>query len=518
MGIYNKLFDYQKQIVDTFKNRRYLGLFLDMGLGKTPISLSLSEINGCKKLLIITINSKTLETENDEGSFKYWLKQYQYLLHVQTIKDKNLNFNISNNECLICNYESLFKRKNETTSKVDLNDNIKHFIQSCQKDNISIIIDESHKMKNTSSLQTCSIFKIKNELILRKNILHIYELTGTPFTSEYLDLYSQLKLLGYDETKTNFIEKYCIRGSIPGLMGWQQPIVGYKNVDDLMELVHQYAITIKSEEVVKLPPQIFINHIIPQSRDFTYFITDKLKGKMIYDKLYTIDKDNENLPVYAENKAILINNPFYRNIDYPSNKFLADTMSSFYMRSRQVSIGFIGNKDDFIWYNKDRLKALELFLKDNPDNYVLFYNFVPELVELYKICEKLNYKIDIYSGEIKSLFFYNQFKNLNEESKLVDKKRIILSNFASGSTGMNWQQYNKVIMFSLPTFKDYSQSIKRVHRTGQKNPVYYHLFYSNNWLDKKLIKSLKEMKEYDYKLFEKDLINEKRKNYSSVNN
>ena len=82
---------------------------------------------------------------------------------------------------------------------------------------------------------------------------------------------------------------------------------------------------------------------------------------------------------------------------------------------------------------------------------------------------------------------------------------MILANFASGSTGMNWQLYSKVIIASIPLYKDYAQAIKRVHRPGQKDTVFYHLFYQKNWLDLSMMKALKEQKQYSEDMYMADL-------------
>ena len=67
MSIYEQLYPFQKHIVDKFAERKSFGIFIDMGLGKTPISLALAEKNECTKVIIITINSKALETKEEKG-------------------------------------------------------------------------------------------------------------------------------------------------------------------------------------------------------------------------------------------------------------------------------------------------------------------------------------------------------------------------------------------------------------------------------------------------------------------
>ena len=409
---------------------------------------------------------------------------------------------------LLINYESLFERSSKDKKKSnDLKQNIKDFIKSCKNHNVAIIIDESHKLKDIQSIQTKSIAKIINLLKLKANNLYTYLLTGTPFTTGYIDLYSQLKFLGYEYTKGDFIDNFCIRGYLPGLLGWQQPIVGYKNIECLFDLVHKYAITIKTEEVNNsLPEKVFISHKTRMSEHFKMFIQEKVNGLKLleYCKLRKIKLPKELKDRYNVDKQV--NNPFYSNINFPDEKWLAETSGNFWLRARQLSIGFQGNRDECVWFDKTRLKDLERLLEQNEDNYLLFYNYTPELLEIYSICEKLGYNIDVYSGEIKSLVFYDKWCKLSPEEKLTAKrKNIILANFSSGSTGMNWQQYSKCIIFSTPLYLEYEQGVKRIHRTGQKETTIYHEFYQNNWLDLGMKKSLDEGITYSNDMFKSDL-------------
>lgn len=502
MSLYEKLFDYQKNIVDKFKDRDSFGLFLDMGLGKTILSLAFAEVNKCNKVIVITINAKAEESENLPDSWIGWAKQsdIQYIFHK---KHSDIQFKVEQNDFLIVNYESLFSRAKDKKQKVQLKQNILDFIYSCANNNVAIIVDESHKMKNLKSLQTEAIFKIKTYLKMQARKVYSYLLTGTPFTTGYIDLYSQLKMLGYPDTKTNFIDRYCIRGSLPGLLGWQQPIVGYKNIDELYRLIHNYAITIRSEEVISLPEQIFVYHSNECSHSFKMLTTEYVKGTEVVEENKIHKSKISDIKQY--DTEYKVGNPYFRNIAYPDLKWIAETNGTFWLRARELSIGFQGNSDDAEWYDESRMKSIKSFLERNFDNYVIFYNYTPELMKLFDICESLGYNVDVFCGDIKSLFFYERFCNMTESEKLVNKGNVIIANFASGSTGMNWQNYSKVIIASTPLYKDYAQAIKRVHRPGQKERVFYHVFYQKNWLDYSMQKALKEQKQYSQDMYDADL-------------
>lgn len=494
--LYDKLFDWQKSIVDKYKSKESFGLYLDCGLGKTPLGLAFAEANGCDHILIVSINSKAIEDESVSGSWLDWTKSMQlpYKCYNKQSLKKNPEFT-ENPEVLLINYEGLFERGK--TRGVALKPYILQFLKASKK--LAIIIDESHKIKDLQSIQTKALMKIKTMASVACEEYHVYLLSGTPFTKGYVDLYSQLKILGCPMTKQTFIDEFCIRDNRYGLLGWQQPIIGYKNLDKLYNIIHNYAITMKSEDVVKLPSKTYDFRTFPLTKQFILFTNENAKKDLI---------SAYNREIKADFSLAGIKNPYYRNIAYPEDKFVADTSGNFWMRARQLSVGFQGNAEECMWFDRTRLKAVEKFLEQNWDNYVLFYNYTPELVELYDICTKLGYNVDVYCGEVKSLDFYDTYHNLSDDQKLVTKGNIILANFQSGSTGMNWQDYSQCIVFSLPVYRDWAQGIKRLHRIGQKNSVVYHIFMQNNWIEKGMWKAIEMEQDYTEKMFEEDLKNE----------
>ena len=105
MSIYEKLFPWQKTLVDKFKNRSRFGLFLDCGLGKTPISLAFAEQNACEKVIVISINSKATESKDIDGSWFDWASKSA--MNYRLDKKGTMTFT-KDNSLLLVNYESLF--------------------------------------------------------------------------------------------------------------------------------------------------------------------------------------------------------------------------------------------------------------------------------------------------------------------------------------------------------------------------------------------------------------------------
>ena len=531
MSIYDKLFDYQKNIVDTYKSRKSFGVFLDMGLGKTPICLALSEINNCTKTIVISINSKAGEDVELNGSWLNWASKssigYDNLYNkndlvklVKKAKKTNAPLFINNNkDIILLNYEWLYEKQSDNStststskkskkSKYTVRACLKEFIKSATNQNIAIILDESHKVKSSNSVITETATTLINIAKIYCKNVYLYLATGTPFTRDLIDIYSQLKLLGWNQTKQTFKDKFCVLSQIPTLLPWQQYPVAYKNVDLLYQLIHHFAITMKTELAIPLPEKTFVYYTLPESNIFKLITRKKLSGKEIgaeFKRRGITDLSEYGIDINCYNTTKLVNNPFYCNLDFPSDLWYADTTIKANLRTRQATIGFQGNSDSFIWYDRSRLDQLEEFLTVNEDNYILFYSYVPELVEIYDICQKLDYNIDVWCGEIKSLTYYNKYSNQSDGERLSNKKNIIIGNWSSMSTGLNLQSYNKCIVFDLPSFGDWQQGIKRINRVGQNNTCIYYLFTQDNTIEKHIKQCLDNNTEYDNNLFMSDL-------------
>lgn len=502
MSIYNKLYDWQRDIVDFAAAKPAFGLFLDMGLGKTVQGLALAEKVNAEKILIVTKKSKVLETADTPGSWQHWAQSLDGFF---LINNKKPEFIESRKEVFVTNYEAVYQRSSDVRG-VALKQLYTDFAKSCRHKSVCLILDESHCIKDSSTTQAKALFQLKRELQFYSSSFHTYLLTGTPFTTGFIDIYNQLKFMGCPMTKQEFKDRFCKLGNIRGLLGWQQPIVGYKNLPELYDLIHQYAITIKSADVIKLPPQIFTTEFCPESIHFTSLTRERLTEEIL-DSLNR-ERAKDGLPIlpasyepYHVSKSSVLN-PWCRNVSYPDSLWVCDTPALLWLRARQLSIGFQGNESGYMWFDRTRLNRIKSYLESNPGNYVLFYNYTPEFYELFDICERLGYNVDCYNGEVKSLHFYEKFSKQSPEEQAVNQKNIILSNFASGSVGMNWQLYNKCIIASLPLYKDWAQGLKRVHRVGSGDPVYYTVFLGDNWLDKEMWKALQSGTDYSQQMFD----------------
>ncbi len=422
--IYTSLYPWQKTIVDQIMDKQAYGLFLDMGLGKTPLSLSLCERHKCDRVIIVTLKGKAVERDSTPGSWKNWFTKY-------AIGDVTPS-------SLVINYEAIYDRKALKLSKIEFSQTLKQFLSTCPNHRIALVLDESHRIKDSSSAQSRAIRKLRNYLQAIGSGFYLYLLTGTPFSTGFIDLYNQLSFLGCPMTKAAFKEQFCVLGRIPGLLEWQQPIVRYKNIDKLYSLVHQYALTIKSEEVIDLPDQIFVEHLCPENEWFTLF-TKRSISRTKFDQICSKrDAIGVPSPPYEYRlsppsltpRAKTVINPWYRNINFPDLTCVADTPALLWLRARQLSVGFQSDDTKTTWYSLDRINRISQFLVDHEDNYVIFYNYYAEFYALYDMLESIGYNVDVYNGAIKSLYFYEKYAAQDEVQRISNKRNVILANFA----------------------------------------------------------------------------------------
>lgn len=424
--IYDKLYDYQKRIVDSRKDYESHALFMDMGTGKTITSLALFEQSTCDKLLIICIVSKKQDWSDEVTNL---CNMKPTILDKGTSKNKELLKN--KNNCYIVNFESCWRLGDDLLNLID--------------ESWFVIIDESHKIKNTKS----KIGKYVNKLRLKTYGKCI--LTGTPQNQGYIDYYNQLKFIDIFMMKeVEFKKRYCLYELQQFSGRYVNQLVGYTNTQELDRIINNNCIFFKRD---------ITNDMIPKD---VYVTIEKHKS---YDK-------------FRKEKVF--------------QDVIGDSISAFRMGLRQMSSGFI--KDIKIHHNK------EIWLKDFLDNYndrvVIFYNFNMELEDIKRICNELKKPYSIYNGEVKDL---TNFKN-NENG-------IAICNYASASLGLNDLILSNVCVMYSPTedYINFVQSKKRIDRLGQnKKPLFYYL-QTKGTIETAIYNSLKNGKNFDDKMFEKYL-------------
>lgn len=443
--IYNNLYGFQKDAIKTLDGKEAAGLFLDMGLGKTITSLAKIQRDGFdpkyNKLLIICLAGTA-----KAGKTKDW---YDYVKKHFDIEAKLLIKGSKTNEKLLQSY-------NHVIISFESSWRIEKAFMKWIDSNTWIIVDESHKMKTPKSKITKALLNFSK---LTKNKLL---LSGTPITKGYEDLFTQLKFLGYDISKKEFYSKYIIEELMELRTGSSvnrfRKIIGYRNTDELMDITHKRSVFVKTEDAYDLPEKTFIPIIVPKTSVYNKFRKDRVMDDIV-----------------------------------------ADSPGQLRLRLKQLSSNYMGNRNKFFEYGKEKRTALKNLLLENDQKVVVFYNGVPEAIHIAEVCKELNRPYSYYNGEV---------KDLDAIKSPSCKNGVLIGQYKSASTGINLTEANIMIFYS-PTdqHEHYAQAIKRIHRIGQHNHCLYYQIIMESSIDPRVYKALEKGKDYDDALFRYELEN-----------
>lgn len=417
-----KLFDYQKEILEKTKYQNKVAYWLDMGLGKTFIgSEKLIQLNE-KINLVVCQKSKINDWYHHFCEF-YGVGNVIFNLTNKTEFDQFINFpECDQNLIGIINYDLIFRRPELLKLK-----------------DFTLLLDESSQIQNEKAKRSKFILKLKS----KNNIL----LSGTPVSGKYENLWSQAQLIGWNISKRVY-ERQFVKFKQIQVEGLPIKIVdGYKNVDRLKQKFRDNgAIFLKTEEVLDLPDQNFIN------------ISCEL---------------NPEYKKFKKSKIISINNK-----DYVGSRILTFRL---YLR---MMAGL---------FNKNKLDAFKDLVDSTNDRLIVFYNFKEELNLLKENCSREH--ISYVNGDIKDLNAYENFED-----------SITFIQYQAGAMGLNLQKANKIIYFSPTESSElFEQSKKRIHRVGQDKHCFYYLLITRNSIEEKIYENLKQRRNYTNELFKKDI-------------
>lgn len=289
----------------------------------------------------------------------------------------------------------------------------------------------------------------RTKAVLKLHYNSVVLLSGTPVGGRYENLYTQLVLLGCKMTKRQYWYEYIDWKEVSFGGGFPVKLVtGYRNVKELKNLLGILgADFLKTTDVLELPEQ---RKIVVKCK------TPKLYNTLLKDGIITVD----------------------------DKELIADTPLKSLLYSRVVCGA----------YCTDKLNKFKDLIDSTESRIVVFYNFQSELNALVKAIGK-DRPISIINGSTKDLDAYNKCDN-----------SITLVQYQAGAMGLNLQQSNVIVYFSLPLSSElYEQSKKRIHRIGQKNTCLYYILQCLDSVEEDIEKTLDKRKDYTDKLFVKNV-------------
>lgn len=225
----NKLLrPYQRVDAAQVARLSHCALFLEMRLGKTPISIEAMKLSKAKKIIVVCPASLLY---NWEDEIRKWSDTPSLVATGTKPKRKKL-YDSFTEGYLIISYETL-RSDEEELYKYSFD---------------AMICDEAHRLKNPQSKQSKAVYKVGSKA--KKRVA----LTGTPTQNTIQDIFGILKFL-YPKTFTsywNFMEQYFhMKDSFFG----GQEVAGLKRSAELQEILDSISIMRKQKDVMKWLPE-----------------------------------------------------------------------------------------------------------------------------------------------------------------------------------------------------------------------------------------------------------------------
>lgn len=428
--------NYQKYCIDKVVNTEKVGLLLDMGLGKTIITLTaIDEL----KLNLFEIN-KVLVVAPKKVAESTWFREAEKWDHLKLLKFSGV-------------LGSEKKRISALNTPADIyvinRENIPWLVDYYRNDwpFDMVVIDEFSSFKNHQAKRFKAL-----KLVLGK-IKRLVGLTGTPAPNGLKDIWAQIYLLDQGERLgkniTAFRERYFNfyrYGNNP----YGEYELKQGSDRSIMDRIADICVSMKAEDYLELPD--VVDNIINVELD--------AKARKQYEELekQMILELNSLEEITVANAAAL------------SNKLLQLSNGAVYDEKRNV-------------HEIHRCKIerfMELVEELNGKSALVFYSFKHDLDRMKGALTKSGLRV-------------RELKTVQDEKDWNSGKiDILLAHPASAAYGLNLQDGgNHVIWFGLNwSLELYQQANKRLHRQGQKEKVIIHHLVCNDTRDEDVMKAL----------------------------
>ena len=427
--------EYQRYCIERIIGSPSLGLFLDMGLGKTVITLTaVNELIYMRfevgRVLIIAPKKVAEATWSTEAAKWEHLKHLRFSLILGS-EQQRINAVNTDADVYVINRE-----------------NVVWLVERLRNDwrFDMVVIDES------SSFKSHKAKRFKALTWIRPHVSRLLELTGTPAPNGLSDLWAQMFLLDNGErlgkTITAFRERYFKANTHGGHFTTYEELEGA--AEEIQQRISDICISMKSEDYLQLPELIY--DVVPVELDSK---ARKAYDKMERDMLLQIDEET----IDAGSAAAL------------SNKLLQLCNGAVYT----------GESDEWTLLHDCKIEAFtELIERLNGQPALVFYNFRHDLERLTAVLTKAKKRVKVLQG--------------SREAEEWNRREldILLAHPASCAYGLNLQQGgNHVVWFGLNwSLELFQQANKRLHRQGQASAVIVHELAVQNSRDTDVIAAL----------------------------
>ncbi len=323
--------------------------------------------------------------------------------------------------------------------------------------NAMMAIDESTSIKTPGANRTKNILKLR-DLSKYRRIL-----TGSPVTNSPLDLFSQAQFLDPWVLKTDNYYEYRATYAIMRTMNLgshsTNVVVGYRNLEKLTEIIKPFSMRVLKDDCLDLPEKTFMKrpiHMTPQQ-----------------EKLY---KETKKYAMsQLEGKVLTTNNVMVQ-----------------LMRLHQISCGHFTSDDGTILdVPNNRIKELMEILNEIQGKVVIWSQYQKDIEQIVGTIRKKYDSEDIvvdYYGKTTMEDRQDNIKKFQEDPKC----RFFVGTTQTGGYGITLTAASTMVYYSNGyDLEKRLQSEARIDRIGQKYPMTYIDIVTEDTIDMKIVKALR---------------------------
>lgn len=430
---------YQQYGIDRIVSDPYVGLFLDMGLGKTVITLT--AVNELKYNRWAV--SRCLVIAPKKVAEATWSKEAEKWDHLRHLK-------------IIPVLGSAKKRMQALDTPGDVwvinRENVPWLVDYCR--NLwpfdMVVLDESSSFKNSRSKRFRAL------KLVRSRIKRLVELTGTPAPNGLEDLWAQIYLLDGGErlgkTLSSYREAFFTQDYAHTGQQYRTYTPTQTAERQIKEAISDICVSMKAEDYLELPQ--YIEDVVPVALDTK---AQKAYNELEKKMLLTVDEQT----ITATSAAVL------------NGKLLQLCSGAVYDENKAV-----------VEIHDCKLEAFQEVVEQlHGEHALVFYWFQHERDRLMEVLSGTGLRVRVYQGA------------QDESDWNAGEIDILLAHPASCAYGLNLQYGGRhEVWFGYPNWalELYQQANARLYRQGQEKPVISHLLVVQGGMDEAVVAALQD--------------------------
>ena len=436
------LHKYQERAVDFIIEHKSAALFLQMGLGKSVITLTaisdLLDNIEIEKVLVVAPKKVAESTWAQEAQSWEHLRHLRTSVILGTPKQRDIALHT------------------DADVYITSRDLVVDVLEKAANEKIvfdMLVLDELTSFKSSKSKRFKAVRKA------RPFIRRVVGLTGTPTPNGLVDLWAQMYCIDMGmclgRSKTKFVDAFFDTITHQGIVIKCTPKFGAEK--DIYKKLEPVALTMKAEDYLELPPliekTIKVIPTVPTLNRYTEF-------------------ERENVLLYHD--AIQ---------DQPQN-IVASSAAALCNKLCQFANGAIYNEEHLpIWIHDEKIDMLMELIESSlasGSGVLVFYQFQHDCHRIMERKELKGLRVRKYEGDA-DLQAWNKGE--------ID---VLLTHAASTAYGLNLQKGGHVVIWYGTGWNAelYLQGNARLHRQGQREPVIVYRLIVGQTMDETALKAI----------------------------